>query len=165
MVDSEVNLNLIQKTIYQKNGKVDILNLRFANLDNIKDINEKILFTTAINDNCIILNKDYLKQYQSNYSLIENKKNMPQNNCKEEPICIIKYNLSISNEESDIKQMLLEYLHIINIECFISNIKLFDSKNKCEIKSISDLLINNTQTCKIIITPIDCNKCNQCNMK
>ena len=102
------------------------------------------MFTTAINDNCIILNKDFLKQYQLNYSLIENKKNMPQNNCKEEPICIIKYNLSISKDESDIKQMLLEYLHIINIECFISNIKLFDSKNKCEIKSISDLYVLNS---------------------
>ena len=57
--------------------------------------------------------------------------------------------------------MLIDYLKIINIECYVSNIKLFDSLADCEINLISDLFSNNTKTCLIIIVPIKIDKCNK----
>ena len=55
--------------------------------------------------------------------------------------------------------MLITYLKQFNIECFISNIKLYDIEHDCEINIIDDLFINNTQECRIIIIPIDCSLC------
>ncbi len=57
----------------------------------------------------------------------------------------------------DIKDMLVENLQNLNINCSSENIKLFDIITQNEIKTINDLRNNKTTKCKIIIVPIQCN--------
>ena len=137
-----------------------------TNIDVFND-SDYIQFIMSTTRESINIKKNDLVHYQLNYK----KNDIYINNnidsdckCKLkycDNTCIIKYNLSISKGQTDIKQMLIDYLKIINIECCVSNIKLFDSLADCEINLISDLFSNNTKTCLIIIVPIKIDKCNK----
>jgi hypothetical protein len=68
-------------------------------------------------------------------------------------------NLENIDNLANIKNCLMEKLNELGIVCSSRNIKLFDLQNNYEIKTTKDLLTKNTQQCKIIIVPVDCN-CN-----
>lgn len=57
----------------------------------------------------------------------------------------------------DIKDMLVDYLQNLNINCSSRNIKLFDMQTQNEIKTLNDIIENKTTLCKIIVVPIKCN--------
>lgn len=57
----------------------------------------------------------------------------------------------------NLKDFLGDKLNELGIECCSRNIKLFDLQNNNEVKTKEDLLKNNTQQCKIIIVPFECN--------
>ncbi len=136
-----------------------------TNID-VFDDSDYIQFIISTTRETINIKKNDLLHYQLNYK----KNDIYINNniesvckCKLEycdNTCIIKYNVNINKGQTDIKQMLLDYLKIINIECYIGNIKLFDSWCNCEIYSISDLFSTRTKSCLIIIVPIKIDKCN-----
>ena len=74
------------------------------------------------------------------------------------PLCIIDHDCTfkIKKTFTDLKYILYQCLHNINIICFISNIKIVDMNNYVKLNTLNDLNVNHTKICKIIITPIEC---------
>ena len=142
-------------------------NKTYRDNQNEYDENANIIICfISLSDKIILLNKRFINNGEIN-SIIPNVDEYintinPILNPILNPLCIIDYDctLNIRKTYTDLKYILLQCLHTINIVCFISNIKIVDMCSYEKLNKLNDLNINNTKTCKIIITPIECCKHN-----
>lgn len=121
-----------------------------------------IICFISLSSKIILLNKRFINSGDINTIIPNVDEYIDILNPRLNPLCIIDYDciLKIKQTYTDLKYILLQCLKIIDIMCFISNIKIVDMCNYVKLNTINSLNVNNTKTCKIIITPIECCKHN-----